>query len=81
MSDTVAERLAFGTSHPRLTAREISVLSLIATGMRNKEIAGALGIAEDTAEVHIRNIFAKLNVKDRTAAVTVALRRGIIHLE
>jgi DNA-binding NarL/FixJ family response regulator len=76
----VAAHLATGASQPRLTPREIMVVELIATGMRNKEIAAALRISEDTAEVHIRNIFVKLNVKDRTAAVTVALRRGIIHL-
>jgi DNA-binding NarL/FixJ family response regulator len=80
MSAEVAAQLATGAAQPRLTAREIAVVELIATGMRNKEIAVELGITEDTTEVHIRNIFAKLNVKDRTAAVTVALRRGIIHL-
>ena len=48
--------------------------------MRNKELAASLGITERTAEVHVRNILTKLNVKDRTAAVSVAIRRGIIHL-
>lgn len=64
-----------------LTPREMSVVELLAKGMRNKEIAAALGISEDTAEVHLRHIFDKLEVKDRTAAVMVALRRGIIHLD
>jgi two-component system NarL family response regulator len=63
-----------------LTSREVDVLGLLAKGFSNKEIAGRLNITEDTAKVHMRNIFGKLNVSDRTAAVTVALRRGIIHL-
>jgi len=76
----VALRLANRTNLTALTPREISVVELIATGKRNKEIAHELKITEDTVEVHIRNVFAKLSVSDRTAAVTVALRRGIIHL-
>ena len=80
MSPDVAAQLASGAALPRLTPREIMVVELIANGMRNKEIAADLRISEDTVEAHIRNIFAKLNVKDRTAAVTIALRRGIIHL-
>ena len=64
-----------------LTAREISVVELIAQGMRNKEIGAQLGIAADTVEAHLRNIFEKLRVHDRTAAVTVAIRRGMIHLK
>ena len=64
-----------------LTKREIEVLELVSTGHRNKEIAGHLGIREVTVEVHLRNVFTKLEVHDRTAAVRVAVRRGIIHLE
>jgi DNA-binding NarL/FixJ family response regulator len=63
-----------------MSEREMQVLSLVATGKRNKEIAAELSIAEDTVKMHVRNIFSKLNVTDRTEAVTVALRRGIIHL-
>jgi DNA-binding NarL/FixJ family response regulator len=55
-------------------------LTLVALGKRNKEIAAELSIAEDTVKMHVRNIFSKLQVTDRTEAVTVALRRGIIHL-
>ena len=55
-------------------------MELIFQGMRNKEIAASLGISEETAHVHTKNVLAKLRVKDRTAAVNVALRRGIIHL-
>jgi DNA-binding NarL/FixJ family response regulator len=65
---------------PRLTDREVDVVQLIARGMRNKEIAFALGITEQTAKVHVKNILAKLNVSDRTAVVAKAVRRGIIHI-
>jgi DNA-binding NarL/FixJ family response regulator len=80
MPSDVATQLASRSISPPLTARERSVVELMARGMRNKEIAAELGISEDTVEVHARNMFSKLNVNDRTAAVTVALRRGIIHL-
>jgi DNA-binding NarL/FixJ family response regulator len=76
----VATRLASREIHSSLTAREVEVLTLIAEGSRNKEIADALEIAEETVQVHVRHILSKLDVKDRTAAVTVALRRGIIHI-
>ena len=56
------------------------MIELLAQGKRNKEIASALGIRVDTVEAHLRNIYSKLGVNDRTAAVTVALRRGFIHL-
>ena len=76
----VEARLAERAARPHLTPREVQVVELIAQGMRNKEIAAALGISEETAQVHVKNILSKLKVKDRTAAVSVALRRGIIHL-
>ena len=76
----VQARLAERATRPALTPREIQVIGLISEGMRNKEIAASLGISEETAQVHVKNILAKLHVQDRTAAVTVALRRGIIHL-
>jgi two-component system NarL family response regulator len=72
----LAKRAAGST----LTNREVEVIDLIAQGMRNKEIAATLGISEETAQVHVKHILAKLKVKDRSAAITVALRRGIIHL-
>lgn len=80
MSSDVATRLATRTGASTLTPRERSVVEMIAKGKRNKEIASELGISEDTVEVHARNLFAKLGVRDRTAAVTAALLRGIIHL-
>jgi two-component system NarL family response regulator len=76
----VEERLAERAAGPTLTPRELEVIELIALGMRNKEIAGSLGISEETAQVHVKHILAKLKVKDRSAAITVALKRGIIHL-
>jgi DNA-binding NarL/FixJ family response regulator len=76
----VAQRLAEYMSDDAISPREVQVLLLVAQGKRNKEIAAGLSIAEDTVKMHVRNIFSKLNVTDRTEAVTVALRRGIIHL-
>ena len=63
-----------------LTPREIEVLDRVKLGMRNKEIAASLHISEKTVQVHIKNLLLKLKVNDRSAAVNVALRRGIIHL-
>jgi DNA-binding NarL/FixJ family response regulator len=77
---TIAQRLVGHMQDDAMSERELQVLSLVATGKRNKEIAADLSIAEDTVKMHVRNIFSKLNVTDRTEAVTVALRRGIIHL-
>jgi len=65
---------------PALTPREIEVLQMVYQGFRNKEIAVRLLVQEETVRVHLKNIYTKLNVSDRTAAVNVALRRGIIHL-
>lgn len=76
----VEARLAERSTHPTLTPREIGVMELMMHGLRNKEIAPSLGISEGTVQVHIKNIFAKLNVTDRTAAVKVALLRGIVHI-
>jgi len=77
----VQARLAERAAGPTLTPREVQVIELVSQGMRNKEVAAALGISEETAHVHVRNILAKLKVNDRSAAITVALRRGIIHLQ
>jgi DNA-binding NarL/FixJ family response regulator len=77
----IAARLAARVSQPGLTAREVEVLGHVARGSRNKEIAADLGISEETVQVHVRNILAKLNVHDRTEAVTSALRRGILHID
>jgi DNA-binding NarL/FixJ family response regulator len=63
-----------------LTPREIEVLTLVAKGLANKEIADRLGTASGTVKMHIQNILTKLDASDRTHAVTIALQRGIIHL-
>jgi DNA-binding NarL/FixJ family response regulator len=76
----IAAVLEQRASQPTLTFRESQVLELLATGKRNKEIAAALGISGDTASAHIKSIFLKFNVHDRTAALAEALRRGIIHI-
>jgi len=76
----VAVRLAEHVSDERLSPREIEVLSLIAAGNSNKMISAQLGLSEETTKAHVKNIIAKLHAHDRTHAVTVALRRGIIQL-
>ena len=81
MPKDVVERLAIRATSPPLTPQETRVIELMANGMKNREIAEALGISEETVVVHARNIFGKLGVRDRTAAVTLALRRGIVHLD
>ena len=81
MAADVKARLADRAARPTLTKREVRVLQLVLRGKRNKEIAEALAISDETVEVHLKNIFTKLEVHDRTAAVYVALRRGILHVE
>jgi DNA-binding NarL/FixJ family response regulator len=76
----VAQKLAEHMADEPISPRELEVLSLMAAGKRNKEIAADLSIAEDTVKMHVRNILSKLQVSDRTEAVTIALRRGIIQL-
>lgn len=77
----VAQRLAQFTPRVALTERELEVLRLMGKGHRNKDIAEAIGRTEATVKVHVQHILEKLDVADRTEAVTVALRRGIIHLD
>jgi len=76
----IAQKLAEHMADEPISQRELEVLALMAAGRRNKEIAGELSIAEDTVKMHVRNILSKLQVNDRTEAVTIALRRGIIRL-
>ncbi|HUR35610.1 MAG TPA: response regulator transcription factor [Vicinamibacterales bacterium] len=76
----VQARLAERASMPTLTSREVEVLQLISQGLRNKEVGAMLGITEGTVQIHVKNIFAKLSVNDRTGAVQVAVRRGLIHM-
>jgi DNA-binding NarL/FixJ family response regulator len=76
----IAAQLAEYHAHRALSVRENEVLKLMAAGLRNKEIATTLQITEDTTKAHVKSILNKLNVNDRTAAVTAAVRRGIIRI-
>ena len=81
MPQEVAERLSEYFPQVALTPREIEVLKYVARGMANKEIAHQLGTASGTVKMHVQNILAKLGASDRTHAVTIALERGILHLD
>lgn len=76
----IAAHLAEHYSEEALTAREIEVLQQVAGGNRNRDIADNLFITEETVKVHIKHIMEKLGASDRTQAVTIGIRRGIIHL-
>lgn len=76
----VAAAVAAHLTDEPLTRREIEVLTVVATGARNKDIAATLRISEDTVKMHIKSIIAKLGAEDRTGAVTTAIKRGVIHL-
>jgi DNA-binding NarL/FixJ family response regulator len=76
----VAARLAEHMGDENLTSRELEVLGLIRDGHRNKQIADDLAISETTVNFHIKNLVEKLNANDRTHAVTIALKRGILHI-
>jgi DNA-binding NarL/FixJ family response regulator len=76
----VAAHLAEHLSDESLTEREIEVLRHISGGNRNRDIAERLSISEETVKVHLRHIMEKLGASDRTQAVTIAVRRGIVQL-
>jgi DNA-binding NarL/FixJ family response regulator len=76
----LAARIAEHLSDESLTAREIEVLQQIANGNRNRDIAQRLFISEETVKVHVKHIMEKLGASDRTQAVSIAVRRGIIQL-
>jgi len=76
----LAARLAEHLSDKALTAREVEVLRLLAEGNRNIEIAERLFVSEKTIKAHVQHIMEKLGAKDRTQAVAIGIRRGIIHL-
>ncbi|MCW2338224.1 DNA-binding NarL/FixJ family response regulator [Sphingobium sp. B2D3A] len=80
ISAEVAQAIAMHAMEERLSEREASILRLIAEGHPNKQIAWQLNLAQDTIKGHLKNIFAKLDVTDRTHAVVVAVRRGFIDL-
>jgi DNA-binding NarL/FixJ family response regulator len=76
----VAALLAEHIAEESLTQRERDILLQVAAGHRNREIAGLLAISEDTVKTHVKHIIDKLGARDRTEAVTIAVRRGIIQL-
>lgn len=77
----IAERLAARAQREDLTTREREVLQLLVRGRSNKEIGAQLYISEETVKSHLKTLFAKLNVRDRTDAAISAVRQGIVHLE
>ena len=84
LAPSVAARLVqrlHGSGEERLSQREIEILLLVARGMNNRAIARRLLVSESTVKAHMLHTFAKLGVSDRTAAVTTALRRGVIRLD
>ncbi len=76
----VADEIALHVVDETLSEREIAILRLVSIGKANKQIASELGVSEETVKGHLKSIFSKLDVADRTHAVTVAARRGIIDL-
>jgi len=81
MPAEVAERLSEHFPQVTLTPREVEVLTFVAQGLGNKEIGAQLGTAAGTVKMHLQNILCKLGASDRTHAVTLAIRRGIIYLD
>ncbi|MFN3409719.1 MAG: response regulator [Limisphaerales bacterium] len=77
----VAERLAERRQRADLSARELDVLQHLIKGRSNKEISSALFVSEDTVKAHLKTLFSKLNVRDRTEAAICAVRHGIVHLD
>ena len=80
ISSAIAARLADQVGEEQLTVRELDVLRLIRDGHRNKQIADVLCIAETTVNFHVKNLVDKLHANDRTHAVTLAVRRGLLSI-
>lgn len=80
LSPEIAAEIAEHATDGTLTPREIEVLRLVAAGNANKEIGAQLSLTEVTVKSHVKNVLAKLGANDRTHAVTIALKRGIIDL-
>ncbi len=76
----VSQEILAHAAEDSLSEREVSVLRLVSEGKANKEIGRALSLSEDTVKAYLKSIFSKLNVNDRTHAVTIAARRGIIEI-
>jgi DNA-binding NarL/FixJ family response regulator len=80
LASVVADNLAEHFGSDSLSEREIDVIRCMAEGDRNKDIGERLSISEETVKVHVRHIMYKLGAKDRTQAVAIGIRRGIIHI-
>lgn len=81
MTRAIADKLAERGAGSALTPRELEVLELMSKGLTNKDIGAVLHVTEGTVKLHVKSILAKLDVSDRTEAVTIAHGRGIIHLD
>jgi DNA-binding NarL/FixJ family response regulator len=81
LSPKLAQRLADRRKRADLSSREMDVLQLLIKGRSNKEIGSSLFLSEDTVKAHLKTLFAKLKVQDRTEAAISAIRHGIVHLE
>lgn len=79
--DEIAQILSENLGQETLTPAETNVLGMIVGGMSNKEIAFALDISENTAKTHVKNIFDKIGVSDRTSAATTAIKRGLVRVD
>jgi len=77
----IAAKIAARRSRQNLTPREIQVLQQLVAGRSNKEIAADLGVSESMAKAHLKHLFAKLGVADRTQAAITAVHRGLVHLK
>ena len=80
LPEEVAARLARRANSGRLTSREVEVVDLMGQGLTNKEISASLGISSETVHAHVKHVFHKLGVRNRAAAVAIAVRRGIIQV-
>jgi len=81
LPSAISARLVERMHAPELSGRELDVLNQIVKGRSNKEVAGVLSIAETTVKEHVSNILTKLKASDRTQASTIAIQRGIVHLD
>jgi DNA-binding NarL/FixJ family response regulator len=77
----IAERVLPGPAAEELTEREVEVLRRIAEGLSNREIGEQLGISESTVKTHVNRLLGKLGVTDRTKALVLALKRGLVHID
>jgi two-component system NarL family response regulator len=81
LAEKMAKRLADRQQRANLSEREMDVLQFLIKGRSNKEIASSLFVSEDTVKAHLKTLFAKLHVQDRTEAAISAIRQGIVHLD